>query len=60
MLFFIYDVVLLSGFILYLPLYFWRGKITWAALREKFGFIPFLKGRKPIWIQVVSVGVSES
>lgn len=57
LLFFIYDFAFLTGFILYLPVYFWRKKITLHALKEKFGFIAAMgAGRQAIWVQVVSVG----
>jgi len=57
MAFFAYDIVLLLGFIAYLPVSFWRKKMTLKALWEKFGFIEH-QGKKSqaIWLQVVSVG----
>jgi 3-deoxy-D-manno-octulosonic-acid transferase len=56
-LFIIYDIVFILGLTLYLPIYFYRKKITFSALLEKFGFIPRINNKKKsIWIQVVSVG----
>lgn len=57
-LFFIfYDIIFILGFMLYLPFYACKKKITLAALREKFGFISCNTRQKDtIWIHVVSVG----
>ncbi|UCC95990.1 MAG: hypothetical protein JSW40_04370 [Candidatus Omnitrophota bacterium] len=54
-LFIIYDIIFVLGFLLYLPIYIYRKKITLYALREKLGFIR-LRQKDAIWIQVVSVG----
>lgn len=54
--FFIYDILFLVGFLLYLPIYWYRGKITWRALKEKMGFFPDGRAKGCIWIQAVSVG----
>lgn len=54
-LYLIYDILFIIGFLLYLPLGFLRKKINFFSLREKLGFIPF-KEEKSIWIQAVSVG----
>ncbi len=56
---FIYDILFLLGFILYLPVYLWRKKISWLALRQKFGFLIWAKQNKTIWIHVVSVGEAQ-
>ena len=55
-LFLIYDIIFCLGLILYLPLYFYRKKITFQALGEKLGFINLGDIKDSIWIQVVSVG----
>jgi 3-deoxy-D-manno-octulosonic-acid transferase len=52
----IYDVFFIVGGIFYLPLYFLRKKVNLTSLREKIGYIPFIKNKDGIWIQVVSVG----
>ena len=58
--FFFYDIIFFAGLIVYLPVYFWRKKITFAALKEKLGFTDTKPapppGKKCIWIQAVSVG----
>lgn len=54
--FLIYDLFFLLGFIIYLPVYIWRRKITLASLKERLGFIPRMPKGGAIWIQVVSVG----
>ena len=56
---FLYDIVFLLGFILYLPVYLWRKKISWSCLRQKFGFSIDSKQSKTIWIHVVSVGEAQ-
>lgn len=55
-LFLIYDFLFILGFIICLPVYIWRRKISILGLREKLGFIRNIEGGKTIWIQVVSVG----
>lgn len=56
-LYLIYDFVFILGFIIYLPVYILRRKITFKALKEKLGFItPVNNSEGVIWIQVVSVG----
>ncbi len=55
-LFLIYDFIFALGFILYLPIYIWRKKITLAAFKEKLGLLKGLAIKDSIWIQVVSVG----
>lgn len=55
-LYIVYDLVFLLGFMLYLPIYVWRRKISLLALKEKLGFIKKVNTQKAIWIQVVSVG----
>ncbi len=54
--FLFYDLLFLLGFTIYLPVYFWRKKISFSALKEKLGFISIRNTKKSIWIQVVSVG----
>ncbi|MFH1505313.1 MAG: glycosyltransferase N-terminal domain-containing protein [Candidatus Omnitrophota bacterium] len=56
MLYLIYNFIFLLGLIIYLPIYFWRGKIDFSALKQKLGFIPQIEGGQAIWIQAVSVG----
>ncbi|MBU2102033.1 MAG: hypothetical protein KKF80_01415, partial [Candidatus Omnitrophica bacterium] len=57
LLFFFYDCCFFLGLVAYLPFYFYRKKITFRALREKFGFITLTASRQQrIWIHVVSVG----
>ena len=56
--FFIYDIIFFLGIIVYLPVYFWRKKITIAALKQKFGFIAGLGVKDSIWIQVVLIGTT--
>jgi 3-deoxy-D-manno-octulosonic-acid transferase len=56
LLFLLYDLIFFVAFILYLPLYIWRKKINFAALREKFTFFSCKDLKNAIWIQVVSVG----
>ena len=54
--FIIYDVVFLIFALLYLPLYFLRGKLNVEFLR-RLGFLPApLNLDRPIWIHAVSVG----
>jgi len=36
-LFFIYDIVLFLALLLYLPVYFFRGKTNWPALKQRLG-----------------------
>lgn len=55
-LYLVYDIVFLLGFVLYFPIYVWRRKINFSALKEKLGFIKKANTKKAIWIQVVSVG----
>ncbi|MCQ9205920.1 MAG: hypothetical protein NG737_06380 [Omnitrophica bacterium] len=56
-LYLIYDFVFILGFIIYLPVYILRRKITFRALKEKLGFITRVNNPEGvIWIQVVSVG----
>ena len=55
-LFLIYDFIFCLGLAVYLPLHFWRKKITARALGEKLGFINSEEEEESIWIQVVSVG----
>lgn len=55
-LFLIYDIILLFGFVLYLPIYAYRRKITFSSLKEKFGFIGQAAFKECIWLQAVSVG----
>ncbi|UCD15351.1 MAG: 3-deoxy-D-manno-octulosonic acid transferase [Candidatus Omnitrophota bacterium] len=55
-LFWIYDIIFILGLLLYLPIYFYRKKITPLALAEKLGFIKRNVCEKSIWIHVVSVG----
>ncbi len=52
----LYNLVFLTGFIIYLPVYIWRRKVSFQALKEKFGFIEKNTETETIWIQVVSVG----
>lgn len=52
----LYDCILFLGFVVYLPVYIWRKKITLSAFRQKLGFIKNTAAGKTIWIQVVSVG----
>ncbi|UCG35361.1 MAG: 3-deoxy-D-manno-octulosonic acid transferase [Candidatus Omnitrophota bacterium] len=60
LLFFVYDILFLLGFILYLPIYFCRKKINFRALKEKFGFSHLDERQKNcIWIHVVSVGEAQ-
>lgn len=54
--FLIYDLVFLFGFIIYLPVYFWRKKITFSSLKQRLGCIPYFFREKAVWLQVVSVG----
>ncbi len=54
--YFLYDWLFLAAFIMYLPVYFFKKKISYAALKEKLGFFPACGSRRTIWIQVVSVG----
>ncbi len=54
--FVLYDIIFSCVFLLYLPVYFWRKKITLPALKEKLGIISGLNIKDSIWIQVVSVG----
>ncbi len=54
--FLIYDLVFLFGFIIYLPVYFWRKKITFLSLKERLGCISWFSPNRSIWLQVVSVG----
>lgn len=57
-LFFLYDIILFSILLLYLPVYFARGKTNWPALKQRLGI--FAAGPAPkkgvIWVQAVSVG----
>ena len=52
----LYNYLFFLGFIIYLPVYIWRKKITFKALRQKLGWIKNTIGKEAIWIQVVSVG----
>lgn len=52
----LYDCFLFLGFLVYLPVYFWRKKITFPALIEKLGYIKKVVFNEVVWIQVVSVG----
>jgi len=59
-LFFIYDIIFLLGFILYFPIYLYRKKINLKALKEKIGFTHLDDRYKNcIWIHVVSVGEAQ-
>ncbi len=55
LLFLLYDLLFTIGFIIYLPFYFLRKKITISSLKERLGFFPFFS-KKSIWIHAVSVG----
>jgi len=56
MIFLFYDLIFLLAMIIYAPVYFWRGKITFSALKQKIGLLPEIKENKAVWIQAVSVG----
>jgi len=56
MLLLLYNCLFCLGFIAYLPVYIWRKRITFKALRQKLGWIKNTIGKEVIWIQVVSVG----
>ncbi|MHB8154617.1 MAG: 3-deoxy-D-manno-octulosonic acid transferase [Candidatus Omnitrophota bacterium] len=54
--FIIYDFIFLIFALVYLPLYFLRGKLNFGFLR-RLGFLPAqLNLDRPIWIHAVSVG----
>ena len=54
--FIIYDIIFLIFAVVYLPLYFIRGKLNLGFLR-RLGFLPAqLNLDRPIWIHAVSVG----
>lgn len=55
-LFFVYDLIFVLGFLAYLPVYSCKKKITINALTQKFGFLKNFGLKECIWIQVVSVG----
>lgn len=54
--FFIYDFIFLIGFVIYLPVYAYRKKMTLSALKEKLALSHYTELKKSIWIHAVSVG----
>jgi len=60
--YFIYNVVLVLGFVLALPWFFWKGRASgkyFQTFRERMGRLPVylnIDGDRSIWIHAVSVG----
>ena len=60
LLFLLYDILFLLGLIFYFPVYLYRKKINFEALKEKLGFVRLEnKYKNCIWIHVVSVGEAQ-
>lgn len=55
-LFLIYDILFFFLLIIYLPIGFFRSKLSFKSLKEKFGFLDYREESKTIWIHAVSVG----
>lgn len=53
---YLYDFLFTIVFFLYLPFYFLRRKITFAALKDRLGFFSFSSLEDVIWMHAVSVG----
>lgn len=53
---FTYDLVLIVGYLFYLPVLFYRKKVDYFSLKQKAGFIKKYEIKDSIWLQVVSVG----
>ncbi|MCK5492328.1 MAG: hypothetical protein KAJ14_04365, partial [Candidatus Omnitrophica bacterium] len=55
-LFLFYDIFFFILLIIYLPIGFFRSKLSFKSLKEKFGFLDYREESKTIWMHAVSVG----
>lgn len=53
----LYSICAVCVFVLYIPIYALRKKLSWESCKQRLGFIPITYSKQPrIWVHAVSVG----